>query len=173
MSRHAPRQRNGNDCGVFTILSIYLLSKGVSLAKNSYSQECVTTRKLRRSIAFALLQANELAPVAPTGSAGLARPRATLPREVTRKRTARTTAARAGKRRRREEDAAAGKAKVTTSGARRHRQDGTPPDALVSRKRNAKSLADNPSAQMTIEKALHQSRKKARKRSTRRIICYL
>ena len=173
MSRHSPRQRNGNDCGVFTLLSIYLLSRGVRLTKNSYSQLCVTTRKLRRSIAFALLQANELAPVAPTGSAGLARPRAPLPREVARKRKARTTAARAGKRRRREEEATAGKAKVTTSEARRHRQDGTPLDALTNRKRQAKSLADNPSTQMTIEKFLHQSRKKARKRSTRRIICYL
>lgn len=147
--------------------------EGVSLAKNSYSQTCVTTRKLRRSIAFALLQANELVPVAPMGGSGIARPGVPLPQGVARKRKARTTAARAGKRRRREEEATAGKAKVTTPGARRHRQDRPPPDDLTNKKRDAKSLADNPRTQMTIEKFLHQSRKKARKRSTRRIICNL
>ena len=62
MSSSLPRQTNGDDCGVFTILSIYLLSRGVQLSCSSYSQSCVVTRQLRQSIAFALLQANERAP---------------------------------------------------------------------------------------------------------------
>ena len=167
MSRHSPRQRNGDDCGVFTILSIYLLSRGVSLSKNSYSQTCVTTRKLRRSIAFALLQANELAPVAPVGGSLSARPAIPLPRGVARKRKARTTAARAGKRSRKEGKATAGKAKAVTPGAGQQRQNRPPPDGLANKKRDAKSLADNPRTQLTIMQSLHQSRKKARKEAKR------
>ena len=46
MSSSLPRQLNGDDCGVFTILSIYLLSRGVQLSCSSYTQSCVTTRQL-------------------------------------------------------------------------------------------------------------------------------
>ena len=158
---------------MFTILSIYLLSRGVSLSSDSYSQTCVMTSKMRRSIAFALLQANELVPVAPVGGSLSARPAVPLPRGVARKRRARTTAARAGKRSRREGKATAGKTKVVTPGAGRQRQNRPPPDGLANRKRDAKSLADNPSKQLTIEQSLHQSRKKARKRGKKMIICYL
>ena len=61
-SSQSPKQENGDDCGVFTILSIYLLSRGVQLSRLSYSQTFVTLRQLRRSIAFSLLQANEMTP---------------------------------------------------------------------------------------------------------------
>ena len=60
MSSSSPRQRNGVDCGVFTLFSIYLLSRGVALTSTSYSQKTLTERKIRQSIAFLLLEANEL-----------------------------------------------------------------------------------------------------------------
>ena len=60
MSSSSPRQQNGVDCGVFTLFSIYLLSRGVALTSTSYSQKTLTERKIRQSIAFLLLEANEL-----------------------------------------------------------------------------------------------------------------
>ena len=59
MSSSSPRQRNGFDCGVFTLFSIYLLSRGVALTSTSYSQDTLTKRKIRQSIAFLLLDANQ------------------------------------------------------------------------------------------------------------------
>ena len=47
MSSSSPRQTNGVDCGVFTILSIYLLSRGVQLSRSTYSQSCIERRQLR------------------------------------------------------------------------------------------------------------------------------
>ena len=40
-SRDSPKQQNGNDCGVFTLLSIYLLSRGVVLSEASYDQRAI------------------------------------------------------------------------------------------------------------------------------------
>ena len=62
MSSSSPRQLNGCDCGVFTLFSIYLLSRGVALTSTSYSQETLTKRKIRQSLVltFLLLEANEL-----------------------------------------------------------------------------------------------------------------
>ena len=56
MTRHSPMQENDDDCGVFTILSIYLISRGVRLQRSSYNQNIVTNRKLRRCIALALMK---------------------------------------------------------------------------------------------------------------------
>ena len=53
-------QENDDDCGVFTILSIYLISRGVRLQRSSYNQNIVTNRKLRRCIALALMKCNEI-----------------------------------------------------------------------------------------------------------------
>ena len=101
MSSSSPRQINGDDCGVFTILSIYLLSRGVQLSRSSYSQACVVTRQLRRSIAFALLQANEQAPSSSVWNLLGAPPGAPPPEGIARKRRARIAAARENKKRRR------------------------------------------------------------------------
>ena len=48
-SRHAPKQHNTTDCGVFTLLSIYLASRGVDLRRSSYTQEAVYDLRMRRS----------------------------------------------------------------------------------------------------------------------------
>ena len=59
MSSSSWRQLNGCDCGVFTLFSINLLSRGVALTSTSYSQKTLTKRKIRQSIAFLLLEANK------------------------------------------------------------------------------------------------------------------
>ena len=62
LSRYAPKQRNNTDCGVFTMLSIYLVSRGVNLKRSSYTQEAVDAQRMRRSIALALMKANDTPP---------------------------------------------------------------------------------------------------------------
>ena len=61
MTRQSPKQAgNDDDCGVFTILLIYLISQGVNLRRTSYDQHIVTDRKLRQMIALSLIKCNEL-----------------------------------------------------------------------------------------------------------------
>ena len=50
----SPKQQNGNDCRVFTILSIYLIFRGVQILSPMYYQHIVTHHLMRRSIASAL-----------------------------------------------------------------------------------------------------------------------
>ena len=61
-SRDLPKQANTFDCGMFVIILIYLLSRGVQLQHSSYTQYGVTSRELQRSIAYVNWQANELLP---------------------------------------------------------------------------------------------------------------
>ena len=58
-TRYFPKQGNDDDCGVFTILSIYLISRGVQLQRTTYDQQSVIDRKLRRMIAHSLMKCNE------------------------------------------------------------------------------------------------------------------
>ncbi|EJK64038.1 hypothetical protein THAOC_15270 [Thalassiosira oceanica] len=59
-SRLSPRQLNGYDCGVFTMVSSYLLARGVHLARDTYDQAYVDSINLRHNLALALLNINEL-----------------------------------------------------------------------------------------------------------------
>ena len=59
MTRFSPKQGNDDDCGVFTILLIYLISRGVQLQRTTDNQQSVTERKLRLMIAFSLIKCNE------------------------------------------------------------------------------------------------------------------
>ena len=129
-----PRQTNGDDCGVFTILSIYLQSRGVQLLRSSYSQLCVTMRQLRQSIAFALLQANEFAPSSSVRNHLGAPPAIPLAVAITRKRRAEFAAARAKKRMRRECLAALGRSKVTSPTSGQQPQHQPPHNTLINRK---------------------------------------
>ena len=47
MSRQAPAQENTYDYGVFTIVSIYLLSHGLELASTTYNQQAIYLRKVQ------------------------------------------------------------------------------------------------------------------------------
>ena len=58
-SRHSPRQTNGYDCGVFTMISIYLSSRSVILSRETYDQRYVEEANLRHNVALALLRVNE------------------------------------------------------------------------------------------------------------------
>lgn len=62
-SINSPQQGNYDDCGIFTILNMVLLSAGVSLNENSYSQFEINRRKTRTRIAqiiFENIKWNEL-----------------------------------------------------------------------------------------------------------------
>ena len=58
-SRSSPLQTNDYDCGVFTMLSIYLSSRGVALSRETYDQQYVEASNLRHNLALALLRVNE------------------------------------------------------------------------------------------------------------------
>ena len=150
MTRHSPMQENDDDCGVFTILSIYLISRGVRLQRSSYNQNIVTNRKLRRCIALALMKCNEIS--APGA----------LDDFVTRQRRSATTSSRWKKRKRKETRLTAGKCKVRRDSnslfLSPNQTDGLP----VNRKRSAKSLSDRPRTQLTIDQMLQQPPKKAK-----------
>jgi len=52
----SPQQGNFDDCGVFTILNMVLLSSGVALTENSYSQFEINCRKTRERISQIIFQ---------------------------------------------------------------------------------------------------------------------
>ena len=52
----SPQQGNLDDCGVFTILNMVLLSSGVALRENSYSQYEINCRKTRERICQIIFQ---------------------------------------------------------------------------------------------------------------------
>ena len=45
-------QLNGNDCGVMTILNMYLASRGVALRDNTYNQQQVIDFNIRYALAY-------------------------------------------------------------------------------------------------------------------------
>ena len=51
-SSNSPRQRNGNDCGIFTLVLLALLSQGIWLQTDSYSQDLFCPRQTRIRIAY-------------------------------------------------------------------------------------------------------------------------
>ena len=55
MSRSGPRQRNGYDCGVFTIIGIALALEGVPLTSETFTQDVVDHANSRERIANAIL----------------------------------------------------------------------------------------------------------------------
>ena len=93
-SQNAPRQINTYDCGVFTLVSMYLLSRGLELSSSTYDQQSIYRRKVRLCIAHLILQKNQLQEGAtglpPLRSARTPRKRPTNP-TCTRKSPARAT----------------------------------------------------------------------------------
>ena len=59
-SQNAPRQINTYDCGVFTLVSMYLLSRGLELSSSTFDQQTIYRRKVRLCIAHLILQKNQL-----------------------------------------------------------------------------------------------------------------
>ena len=58
--QNAPRQFNTYNCGVFTLVSMYLLSRGLVLSSLMYDQQFIYRRKVRLCIAHLILQKNQL-----------------------------------------------------------------------------------------------------------------
>ena len=61
-SWQAPAQENTYNCGVFTIVSIYLLSRGLELASTTYNQQAIYSRKVLVGITHIILLKNQLQP---------------------------------------------------------------------------------------------------------------
>ena len=60
MSNHSPVQHNTYDCGIFTMLTIYLHSRGVQISKLMYTQQSLYDNKIRRAFAALFMRNNEL-----------------------------------------------------------------------------------------------------------------
>ena len=68
-SGSTPKQTNGYDCGVFTLVNMSLLARGETLNSSSYSQETIYRRKTRQHIAHVIMSTSEI-PVPPHISGG-------------------------------------------------------------------------------------------------------
>jgi len=150
-SGHSPTQGNGDDCGVFTLLSIYLLSRGVQISSSTYDQHIVTHHMLRHNIASALMKASDITPAGSVASIWT--------------RSRRTTNSSAGlkKRKREESRVALGKSKIRKDLKLPHNSKTKSKASLINRKRSAKSLSDTPSPRLSIAQLLMQPPKKPRK----------
>ena len=149
-SYHTPRQRNDFDCGVFTMLSIYLLSMGVTLSRSTYDQHIVTHQQLRRSIASALMKANDLAP---EGS---------VLGYMSRQGNTAASRSRRRKRKRDESRVVAGKGKLQKQSDGPARPPASTVDKLINKKRTAKSVSSTPKRSLTIAQLLLQPPKPKR-----------
>ena len=136
LSRHSPRQQNDYDCGVFTMVSIYLSSRGVTLSNETYDQHYVTSANLRYNLALALLKVNEEPdPSSPQTRLGFSRTARSQKSQRKRRRDSRVS--KGGKRIRTESSSSDG----------HHTPQATP---ILNRKRTAKSLTDNDPTQRSI-----------------------
>ena len=54
LSGQTPKQQNGSDCGIFTLISMYLDMQGIQLERNTYNQQWIYTQHTRRRLAYIL-----------------------------------------------------------------------------------------------------------------------
>ena len=151
MSRYYPKQRNDDDCGAFTILSIYLISRGRQLQRTTYDQQSVIDRKLRQMIAHSLMKCNEWPDPGEVDSM------------IVSERHSTTTASRHRKRRKSESRLTVGKSKVRKGYTGLFQSPLNREKSLDNRKRSARSLTDAQPTQRTIAQMLRQPPKRARK----------
>ena len=85
----SPRQINGYDCGIFTILNGYLLSRGVTVTANAYTQETLRVRSTRRRLMYLIGKAHNAQAGYARPGLGNGRPRGAAARVGGGKRTAR------------------------------------------------------------------------------------
>ena len=157
-SREAPMQLNDYDCGLFTLLTIYLNSRGVPISRQMYDQHCVDAQRLRRSIAFLFIRDNELA----TPSS--------IMRHTTRIRTSSGAAKglRHNKRTRKKQQIALGSKKIRSDTSGNFASPEAQRSQSHSKKRSAKSLANSDPAQLTIEQCLKLPKKRAKRKESDR-----
>ena len=108
-SGSTPKQTNGYDCGVFTLVNMSLIARGINLDSGSYSQETIYRRQTRQHIAHVILSISEISvPLQITGerpqqpaAVALPAPSSTPLRQ--RKASATQTASKARRKRQRQE----------------------------------------------------------------------
>ena len=158
-SRRSPRQENGTDCGLFTILSTALMAHGCSLQRNSYTQATLETRNTRRTIAH-LIWSRRTHPHAES----LLRPDPPCPQTAHNAKRKRPRPSSGTKKRRRRRDNAivTGSAELRSPGYGwlPTQQEG---NRTTNRKRTAKSAATpDPSLTETSQRCLPPERKRRR-----------
>ena len=62
LSDECPQQANGFDCGIFTLLNLSLLVEEGSITRDSYSQESIDAKEVRKVIAHMLWEASSNKP---------------------------------------------------------------------------------------------------------------
>ena len=133
------------------MILIYLTSRGVQLQRSLYDQFGVSSRQLRRSIAFVLVQANKLLP------------RVSVARHITSQRRATVAQACSKRKQRRESWMVSGSKKARMGAGPTLRFLRTTCKLLVNRKQHAKSLTDRHLTQLTLDQSLGRRSKKAQK----------
>ena len=131
----APQQENTYDCGVFTIVSAYLISRGIELTRETYNQRAIYSRKVRIGLAHILLSLSQSSEERTTFMAQL---------DATRRRrraAVRAAAANSSKRRRRNDSriVPSGQGQIAALVAARAEAS---PSTNPSNKRSAASLAE-------------------------------
>jgi len=59
-SGFTPKQTNGYDCGVFTLVNMSLIARGINLDSGSYSQETIYRHQTRQHITHVILSTSEI-----------------------------------------------------------------------------------------------------------------
>ena len=62
LSEECPQQANGFDCGIFTLLNLSLLVEEGIITRDSYSQESIDAKEVRKVIAHMLWEASSNRP---------------------------------------------------------------------------------------------------------------
>ena len=165
-SSNSPRQRNSDDCGIFTLVSLALLSNGTRLQQDSYSQSIIRTRQTRRRIAYLIWSSGVDHPTTPWNE-NLTEPHAPGGQSRPRRRAATRTQRTPGKKRKRKEH------RVVLGGVRVRRKltsntyaDRAMPQPLLNRKRSTSSIANETAQPPPTTQRQIPARKRARHSDT-------
>jgi hypothetical protein len=169
-SANSPSQSDGYNCGVFVILSAYLLSVGHQLRRGSYTQQMIMDNKTRLRIAH-LIRCKDNRSEAETISnvrnwlLGAGSHTSQLPAAQgahTRKRAAARASSSKAKRTKQDQRLAVGGSKVATEG-RIFSREGGEECRLINRKRTAESVGER-TEQDNEQKQLPRARKKRKRK---------
>jgi hypothetical protein len=142
-SANSPRQRNSDDCGIFALVSMSLLSNGTILRQDSYSQSIIYDRQTRRRIAYLTWASGIDHPTTPW-IANSTNPHAPGARNRARAgcATSKTVEKPRRKRKRKEQRMVLGGVRIRRKLTSTTYTDRTRPRQLLNRKRSTASIAD-------------------------------
>ena len=147
LSRWSPKQLNGYDCGVFAVLSTYIMARGVQLSRDTYDQSYMDAAKLRSNLALAVLAINELRIDGQSRLNFQATSTATNPSR---------------KRKRDRKCSTAGGKRIRSETRGDNDSDRVQTTSLLNRKRNAKSLAEPDQSQRSMREVLLDGKERKR-----------